>query len=68
VSLSERNPYEVNAELLQRIEGLEQEVARLLVDNAELSDECDQWGEKVADCWREIDQLRAQVARLEAAE
>jgi hypothetical protein len=38
------------------------EIQRLLVDNAELSAECDQWGKKVADCWREIEQLRAKLA------
>lgn len=37
------------------------EVDRLVVDNAELSTECDQWQKKVADCWREIEQLRAQL-------
>jgi len=37
------------------------EIERLLVDNAELSAECDQWGEKVASLWAEIAQLRAQV-------
>jgi len=37
---------------------LHNEVDRLLVDNAELSAECDQWGEKVASLWTEIANLR----------
>lgn len=34
------------------------EIQRLLVDNAELSTECDQWGEKLAEAWAELDELR----------
>ena len=43
---------------------LRAENQRLLLDNAELSAECDQWQRKVADCWREIEQLRAQAEKL----
>lgn len=45
------------------IECLKQEVQRLLVDNAELSDECDQWGEKLFAVWAEVNSLRAQLAQ-----
>lgn len=39
-------------------DALRTENEQLKQDNAELSAECDQWGEKVAACWREIEWLR----------
>ena len=45
----------------EKLEPLQAEIERLLLDNAELSAECDQWQKKVADCWREIERLRAQL-------
>lgn len=35
------------------------EIERLLVDNAELSAECDQWQAKLAEVWAELAELRA---------
>lgn len=41
---------------------LRNDADRLLADNAELSAECDQWGEKVAELWEEVARLRAREA------
>lgn len=48
-----------NCDANPRVQELRAEVERLLVDNAELSAECDQWGEKVASLWAELAKLRA---------
>jgi predicted RNase H-like nuclease (RuvC/YqgF family) len=52
-----------NAALRAENERLQQEVERLLIDNAELSDECDQWERKQEQSWQEIADLRDALAR-----
>jgi len=59
VSLSERNPHEVHAELVQRVERLEAEVERLALADR-------QWADHVARLSAENEQLRARNKRLEA--
>lgn len=46
---------------------LRAEIERLLIDNAELSDECDQWERKQEQSWQEIADLRDELARAKDA-
>jgi hypothetical protein len=45
-------------DIVDRAEAL-REVDRLLIDNAELSTECDQWQKKLAETWAELAALAA---------
>ena len=44
-------------------DALRAENERLLLDNAELSAECDQWQKKLAEVWAEVARLRADADR-----